>query len=109
MVEKPDVLRLRLTYRIAVVGIASVVLIFIAALVVYRDSSNPAQVVTAVGSVAGVIGTLAGYVAGQTAGAAGKEAAEERADAAQQLIAGIRQRHPEAFPDEDDAPRIEET
>jgi hypothetical protein len=83
MNDQADPLRLRLTFYIALAGIAAVLLALIATLLAFHSVSNPGEVIPAViGPVTAVVGTLAGYVAGQAAGAAGKEKAEQRAEAA---------------------------
>jgi hypothetical protein len=83
MNDRPDALRLRLTFYIALAGIAGVLIAFGACLGAFFDSDNPGEIIPAVlGPVTAVIGTLAGYVAGQAAGSAGKERAEDRAAAA---------------------------
>jgi hypothetical protein len=114
MTSKPDVLRLFLTFAMALAGIIIVMIAFIIALQVYgpgnKGVDKSAESVAAVlGPVTAVIGTLTGYVAGQSAGAAGKERAEERADTAHKQLgavlseaqAGIldqaRQKYPDLF------------
>lgn len=80
MFDKPDVLRIWLTFAIACVGIVVVLIAFLVAVEKFGHADNPAQVIAAVlGPLVGVVGTLVGYVAGQAAGAAGKERAEQRA------------------------------
>jgi hypothetical protein len=73
MTDKPDVLRLFLTFAMALAGIVIVMIAFIIALQVYRPGNEgidkSAESVAAVlGPVVAVIGTLTGYVAGQSAG-----------------------------------------
>lgn len=83
--NRPEDLRARLTFWIALAGMLIVFGVLLLAVLVFRDVKNPASTIVAVvGSVTGVIGTLAGYVAGQQAGSAGKEEAESRAERAQQ-------------------------
>ena len=90
MNDSGDVLRLRLTFLIATVGIAAVLVAFFAAVIAFHDAKNPGQVIPAVlGAVTAAVGTLAGLVAGRAAGAAGRERAEDRAEAsAKEAAAG---------------------
>jgi hypothetical protein len=83
--NRPDDLRIRLTFWIALAGMLIIFSVLLLAVLVFQNADNPASTIVAVvGSVTGVIGTLAGYVAGQQAGSAGKEQAEARADRSQQ-------------------------
>jgi hypothetical protein len=85
MGDEVDRLRLRLTFWVAAIGVAAVLLALLLTVLVFRDARNPANTVVAIiGPVSALIGTLAGYVAGQTAGAAGREKAEQRALTAEQ-------------------------
>jgi len=69
-----------MTFIIAIVGIAAVLLAFLISVVAFRNAKEPGQIIPAVlGAVTTAIGTLVGLVAGHTAGAAGKENAEQRA------------------------------
>ncbi len=90
MNDSGDVLRLRLTFLIATVGIAAVLVAFFAAVIAFHDAKNPGEVIPAVlGAVTAAVGTLAGLVAGHAAGAAGRERAEDRAEAsAKEAAAG---------------------
>jgi hypothetical protein len=97
---KPDVLRIWLTFGIAVFGILVVLIAFLVAVEKFGPSNNPGQVIAAViGPLTGVVGTLAGYVAGQAAGAAGKEKAEERAAGAEARTQAILDVAPEGTMD----------
>jgi hypothetical protein len=108
--DKPDVLRIWLTFAIACVGILVVLIAFLVAVEKFGHADNPAEVIAAVlGPLVGVVGTLVGYVAGQAAGAAGKERAEERAADEQnkvqavldvaptKTLADAKSTHPDAF------------
>jgi phospholipase C len=76
-----DSQQLTMTFRIAVVGIAAVLLAFLVAVIFLNGSKNPGQTIPAVlGGVVAAIGTLAGLVAGHAAGAAGKAASDQRAN-----------------------------
>jgi hypothetical protein len=93
MTDKPDQVRLILTFAMALAGIVIVLIAFIIALQVYAPGKEgvdkPAESVAAVlGPITAVIGTLIG-VAGQSAGAAGKEKAEERADTAHKQLGAV--------------------
>lgn len=69
-----------MTFIIAIVGVAAVLIAFLISVIAFRNVQQPGQVIPAVlGAVTTAIGTLAGLVAGHTAGAAGKESAEQRA------------------------------
>jgi uncharacterized membrane protein HdeD (DUF308 family) len=107
---KPDVLRILLTFAVALVGIVVVFAGFVFAIEKFGHSDNPGELVPAVlGPLTAVVGTLAGYVAGQAAGAAGKEKADERAAdnqtkmqavlhvAPEETLARARNLHPDAF------------
>lgn len=91
MDDSADRLRLWLTFGIAVVGIASVMIAFFAAVLIFKNSKQPGELIPAVlGAITAAIGTLAGLVAGHAAGAAGKERAEHRADSREQDAAAGR-------------------
>ena len=90
MNKPPDVLRIYLTFAIATLGIAAVLVAFLVAVSMFASSDNPGEVIAAVLSpVTALVGTLAGYVAGQAAGAAGKERAEARAQGAQEQLQAV--------------------
>jgi hypothetical protein len=91
MDDDADRLRLWLTFGVAVVGIALVMVAFLITVLTFKDASQPGELIPAVlGGVTAAIGTLAGLVAGHTAGSAGKERAERRADAREQEAAAGR-------------------
>ena len=104
MAVNADQYRLRMTFIIAFVGIAAVLLAFLISVIVFRNAKEPGQIIPAVlGAVTTAIGTLVGLVAGHTAGAAGKENAEQRAQlnerdatAGRALAAAIKSDSPEA-------------
>ncbi|MBN2026120.1 MAG: hypothetical protein JW854_05115 [Actinobacteria bacterium] len=94
----------RLTFWTVVIGISFLLIVFIVAVLVFRNSTNPAETIVAVlGAVTGVLGTLIGYVAGQS----GKEKAEKSASDAQKQLAavldktgeGVYKQAKEAFPE----------
>jgi cell shape-determining protein MreC len=88
--DQPDSIRLLLTAAIGALGLVIVLVAFLVALLSFRNSSDPGQIIPAVlGPVVSVVGTLVGYIAGQAAGSAGKEKAEARATAAQSQMQAV--------------------
>jgi hypothetical protein len=83
----PDVLRMKYTFRIALIGIAGVLIALLMMLLgvafVGIDKSSMAAVL---GIIYGAIGTLAGLVIGHTMGSAGREKAQQQAAEAQRTL-----------------------
>ena len=83
----PDVLRMKYTFQIALVGIVGVLMALLMMLVgvafVGIDKSSMAAIL---GIIYGAIGTLAGLVIGHTMGSAGKEKAQQQAMEAQKTL-----------------------
>ncbi|MHC4135145.1 MAG: hypothetical protein ACYSXF_08285 [Planctomycetota bacterium] len=76
----------KFTFWTVLVGIGFLLIAFVFAVLVFKDSQNPAENIVAVlGAVTGVLGTLVGFVAGQ----AGKGRAEQRAIRAEHRLAAV--------------------
>lgn len=73
-----------LTFGVAVIGMAVVLVAFLVAVFVFRHADKPGEVIVAVlGPIGTAVGTLAGFVAGAKVGSEGRDKAEDRADQAQ--------------------------
>jgi hypothetical protein len=73
-----------LTFGVAVIGMAVVLVAFLVAVFVFRNAHKPAVVIVAIlGPITTAVGTLAGFVAGAKVGSEGRDKAEDRADEAQ--------------------------
>jgi hypothetical protein len=85
------VIRVRLIFAIAAVGVIAILCALLITTLAFRDTAKPGEVVPAVlGAVTAAIGTIVGLVAGHLAGSAGKERAEQRADAREREAAAGR-------------------
>ena len=83
----PDVLRMKYTFQIALIGIIGVLMALLMMLLgvafVGIDKSSMAAIL---GIIYGAIGTLAGLVIGHTMGSAGREKAQQQAMEAQKTL-----------------------
>jgi hypothetical protein len=83
----PDVLRMKYTFQIALIGIVGVLMALLMMLLgvafVGIDKSSMAAIL---GIIYGAIGTLAGLVIGHTMGSAGREVAQQQAMEAQKTL-----------------------
>jgi threonine dehydrogenase-like Zn-dependent dehydrogenase len=99
-----------LTFGVAVIGMAVVLIAFLVAVFVFRHADKPGEVIVAVlGPIGTAVGTLAGFVAGAKVGSEGRDKAEDRADQAQQkynavvetnspsIVDQARSRYPDLF------------
>jgi ABC-type nickel/cobalt efflux system permease component RcnA len=78
-----DQLRIKYGFRIVIIGLVLVAVVFLAAIVKWTTASD---VAAAVSSVTGVVGTIIGAFFGVQVGSAGKEKAEAaRAEAEKRL------------------------
>lgn len=84
--ENSKALQEKLTFAVVIIGILFLLIVFLAAAYLFRNSDKAAENIVAVlGAVTGVLGTLIGYVAGQS----GKDRAEQKAAAAEQRLTAI--------------------
>jgi hypothetical protein len=84
VVSSEESLERWLTFGVAVIGMAVILVAFLVAVFVFRNVNKPAGVIVAVlGPIGTAVGTLAGFVAGAKVGSEGRDKAEDRADEAQ--------------------------